>query len=206
VGIIDLTRGEMGSRGTKEMRDYESGKAAQVMGLSLRENLNFRDCYFINDELHRLKIIEKIRQYRPSIVLANSPSDRHPDHARASKLVREACYYSGLTKIETFHDGALQEIWRPQTVALYIQDYFLHPSFVIDVSDFWQQKIEVLKCYSSQFYNPESTEPETPISGKEFFDFLQGKSLNMGRPCGFHLGEGFIVDRYIGIDSLSNLR
>jgi bacillithiol biosynthesis deacetylase BshB1 len=206
VGFIDLTGGELGSRGSKELRLQEAEKAAVKMGLSLRENLHFRDCHFVNDEWHRLKIIEKIRQFRPTIVLANSPSDRHPDHAKASELVREACFYSGLSKIETFHNGEPQESWRPQSVFMYIQDYYLTPSFVVDVTEFWSKKEEVLRCYGSQFFDPSSSEPETPISGKEFFDFLYGKALNFGRPCGFTLGEGFITDRYLGIESLESIR
>jgi bacillithiol biosynthesis deacetylase BshB1 len=202
VGIIDLTAGEMGSRGSKELRLEEASRAGELLGLSIRENLGFRDCYFSNDEWHRVKIIEKIRQYRPRVVLANTPSDRHPDHGKASQLVREACFYSGLHKIATSIDGVTQEAWRPQSVFMYIQDYYLEPSFVIDVTEFWDRKIESLKCYSSQFYNPDSKEPSTPISGKEFFDFLHGKALNLGRPCGFTLGEGFITDRYLGVNNL----
>jgi bacillithiol biosynthesis deacetylase BshB1 len=171
VGFIDLTGGEMGSRGSKDLRLEEANKAALMMGLDIRENLHFRDCHIANDEWHRLKIIEKIRQYKPTIVLANSPSDRHPDHAKASELVREACFYSGLAKIESFQDGRLQECWRPKSVFMYIQDYYLTPSFVLDVTDFWNKKVEVLQCYGSQFYNPESAEPATPISGEEFFEF-----------------------------------
>jgi bacillithiol biosynthesis deacetylase BshB1 len=206
VGFIDLTGGEMGSRGSKELRLEEAKNAAITMGLEIRENLNFRDCHITNDELHRLKIIEKIRQYKPTIVLANSPSDRHPDHAKASELVREACFYSGLSKIESFHNGEAQDCWRPRSVFMYIQDYFLTPSFVVDVSDFWDKKLQTLRCYGSQFYQANSEEPETPISGKEFFDFLYGKALNLGRPCGFTLGEGFITDRYLGVDNFDNIR
>jgi bacillithiol biosynthesis deacetylase BshB1 len=205
LGIIDLTNGELGSRGNKETRQQESKEAATLMGLSIRENLEFRDCFFTNDETHRLKVIEKIRKYRPQIVLVNSPSDRHPDHARASQLVREACYYSGLRKIETQYQGEQQEPWRPRSVFMYIQDYFLEPSFVVDITSFWDKKAAVLKCYSSQFYNPASAEPKTPISGEEFFDFLYGKALNLGRPCGFMLGEGFISERYPGVTSLSHI-
>ena len=206
VGFIDLTGGEMGSRGSKDLRMEEANKAALMMGLDIRENLHFRDCHIENDEWHRMKIIEKIRQYKPTIVLANSPSDRHPDHAKASELVREACFYSGLAKIESFQDGKPQECWRPKSVFMYIQDYYLTPSFVLDVTDFWNKKVEVLQCYGSQFYNPESAEPATPISGEEFFEFLYGKALALGRPCGFKLGEGFIADRYIGVDNLGSVR
>ena len=205
LGIIDLTAGELGSRGNKSLRIAEADKASKLMGLSIRENLEFRDCFFTDDEYHRIRVIEKIRKYRPQIVLVNSPSDRHPDHARASKLVREACYYAGLPKIVTLDQDEQQEPWRPRSVFMYIQDYYLDPSFVIDISGFWEKKLAVLKCYSSQFHNPESSEPNTPISGEELFDFLYGKSLNLGRPCGFTLGEGFISDRHIGVTSLNNI-
>lgn len=205
VGFIDLTQGEMGTRGTKESRLAESTRAAELLGLTVRENLNFRDCFFVDDEWHRMRVIEKIRQYRPSIVLVNSPSDRHPDHARASQLVRQACFYAGLPKIETVLNGQPQEPWRPRSVFMYIQDYYLEPSFVVDITGLWEKKLAVLKCYNTQFYNPQSTEPNTPISGADFFDFLHGKSLNYGRPCGFSLGEGFIADRYVGVSNLDDL-
>jgi bacillithiol biosynthesis deacetylase BshB1 len=205
VGLVDLTAGEMGSRGSRELRLKEAENAGRLMGLTVRENLEFRDCFIENDELHRLKVIEKIRQYRPSIVLANSPSDRHPDHARASELVREACFYSGLAKIETTSNGMLQEPWRPRSVFMYIQDYYLTPSFVVDISGHWDKKVAALKCYGSQFHDPTSTQPQTPISGEEFFDFLYGKALSYGRPCGFTLGEGFITERAPGVDSLNQV-
>ena len=175
------------------------------MGLHVRENLGFRDCFFEDDEWHRMRVIEKIRQYRPSVVLVNSPSDRHPDHARASNLVRQACFYAGLSKIETTFNGEVQEAWRPRSVFMYIQDYYLTPSFVVDVSSYWKKKLAVLNCYKSQFYNPASNEPQTPISGEAFFDFLYGKALNLGRPCGFTLGEGFISDRYVGVNNIDSL-
>lgn len=205
VGVIDLTAGEMGSRGSQEIRSQESAAAQEVMGLSIRENLNFRDCFFSNDEGHQLKVIEKIRKYRPSIVLVNAPSDRHPDHARASELVRAAAYLAGLPRISTTFNGEPQQAWRPRTVMMYIQDYYLEPSFVVDISGYWEKKVAILNCYSSQFFDSTSSEPNTPISGKDFFDFLYGKALNYGRPCGFTLGEGFIMDRYPGIASLTDI-
>jgi len=205
VGLVDLTTGEMGSRGSGELRLQEAEAASRLMGIVVRENLEFRDCFFTNDEWHRLTVIEKIRQYRPAIVLANSPSDRHPDHARASELVREACFYSGLAKIETSSNGILQEPWWPRYVFMYIQDYYLAPSFVVDISGYWEKKVAALKSYGSQFHNPVSKEPKTPISGEEFFDFLYGKALSYGRPCGFTLGEGFITDRSPGVQSISDV-
>lgn len=205
VGIIDLTSGEMGSRGSQETRTIEAAKASELLGLTVRENLEFRDCNFQNDEWHRLKIIQKIRQYRPRVVLVNSPSDRHPDHGRASALVREAAYYSGLIKLESLHEGHPQIAFRPQSVFMYIQDYLHTPNFVVNISEYWEKKLAVLNCYSTQFYASDSSEPKTPISGKEFFDFLEGRALNFGRPCGFLHGEGFICDRYIGVESIAHV-
>jgi bacillithiol biosynthesis deacetylase BshB1 len=176
-----------------------------MLGLTVRENLEFRDCQFQNDEWHRLKIIEKIRQYRPRVVLVNSPSDRHPDHGRASTLVREAAFYSGLIKLESQYNGLPQVAFRPQSVFMYIQDYFLTPTFVVNISEHWEKKLAVLKCYNTQFYSADSSEPKTPISGEEFFDFLYGRALNLGRPCGFLLGEGFINDRYTGVESIDHV-
>lgn len=205
VGIIDLTSGELGSRGSRETRMFEAEQASRIMGLTIRENLDFRDCHFQNDEWHRLKIIEKIRRYRPTIVLVNSPSDRHPDHGRASLMVREAAFLSGLIKLESQDKEIPQVAFRPPSVFMYIQDYYLNPTFVVDVSGYWEKKIEILKCYSSQFYTADSIEPKTPISGEEFFEFLYGRALNYGRPCGFLLGEGFITDRYAGVQSISHV-
>jgi len=205
VGIIDLTTGEMGSRGSRETRMQEAEQASRMLGLAVRENLEFRDCQFQNDEWHRLKIIEKIRQYRPRVVLVNAPSDRHPDHGRASTLVKEAAFYSGLIKLQSLHNGLPQVAFRPQSVFMYIQDYYLSPSFVVNISGYWEKKLAVLKCYNTQFYSANSSEPKTPISGEEFFDFLYGRALNLGRPCGFLLGEGFINDRYTGIESIDHV-
>lgn len=205
VGIIDLTQGELGSRGSTELRKKEAENASHVLGLSVRENLKLADGFFEHNEASLRAVIEMIRKYQPDIVLCNSHTDRHPDHGRASKLVSDACYYSGLVKIETTVDGVMQEKWRPRAVYQYIQDYYLKPDFVIDVTPFWNKKIEALKCFSSQFYDPQSAEPLTPISGEEFFDFLKGRALQMGRPAGFLLAEGFIADRIIGVDDLTLL-
>lgn len=200
VGVADLTRGEMGSRGNGELRLKEAAKASEILGLSIRENLELEDCFFQHDRLSLLKIVSAIRKYRPEVVLTNAPSDRHPDHGRASKLVRDACFYSGLIRIE---DG--QEAWRPKAVYMFIQDYYHKPDFVVNVTDFWDRKIEALKAFSSQFYDPLSDEPSTPISGKEFFDFLRSRAMDMGRPSGYLLAEGFIVDRVPGVSDLLHL-
>ena len=205
VGIVDLTRGELGSRGSADLRDEESANAFKMLGIQARENLKLKDGFFEqNEETSRL-IISSIRHHRPQIVLAPAPSDRHPDHGRASKLIRDAAFYSGLIKIETSRDGKYQEVWRPSAVYFYVQDYYHKPDFVIDVTKFWDKKIEILLCYSSQFYRSQSMEPLTPISGSEFFDFLKGRAMQMGRPAGFVLGEGFLADRTIGISGFGDL-
>jgi bacillithiol biosynthesis deacetylase BshB1 len=206
VGIVDLTRGELGSRGSASLRDQESAAASKVLGIAERRNLQLKDGFFEHNHDSSLSIVEMIRHFRPRIVLCNSPSDRHPDHGRASKLVREACFLSGLAKIETTLDGHLQEAWRPKSVYCYIQDHYLKPDFVVDITGFWDKKIEALKCYSSQFYQPEAKEPATPISGIEFFEFLRGRALQMGRPAGYMLAEGFIADRTPGVSDLNHLQ
>ncbi|HPQ08302.1 MAG TPA: bacillithiol biosynthesis deacetylase BshB1 [Bacteroidia bacterium] len=205
VGIIDLTGGELGTRGNKELRLQEASKANKLMGISIRENLNMRDGFFKNDEEHQLKIIQKIRQYQPDIILANAPTDRHNDHGRAAQLVKEAAFLSGLIKIETTLDGQAQQAWRPKAVYHYIQDYFLEPTFVVDISPYFQKKIEILKCYSSQFYNPNSNEPETPISKKDFFDVIESKARILGRYINAEFAEGFIANRYIGVNDIVDL-
>jgi N-acetylglucosamine malate deacetylase 1 len=206
VGVIDLTQGELGSRGTIETRYAEADEASTIMGLSIRENLKMADGFFaINAENKRL-IIQMIRKYRPQIVLANAIEDRHPDHGRAAKLVSEACFLAGLRKIETVLDGQIQEAYRPKAVYHYIQDHYIKPDFVVDVTEFVDLKIEAIKAYKTQFYDPNSNEPETPISGAEFFDFIKGRMLQFGRPIGVRYGEGFTVEREIGVEDLFDLR
>jgi len=205
VGVVDLTQGELGSRGSGELRLIEALNSAKLMGLTTRENLGMRDGFFELDEEHLLKIVEKIRKYQPTIVLCNAPSDRHPDHGRASALVERACFLSGLARIETTHGGEKQAHWRPKAVYKYIQDFYLKPDFVLDVSNYWDKKIAALQCFSSQFFSADSKEPKTPISGAEYFDFLKGRAMEMGRPSGFLLGEGFIATRPPGVDDLTKL-
>jgi bacillithiol biosynthesis deacetylase BshB1 len=205
VGVIDLTQGELGSRGTMETRYAEAGEASTIMGLSIRENLKMADGFFaINEENIRL-IIQMIRKYRPKIVLANAIEDRHPDHGRAAKLVSEACFLAGLRKIETVLDGQIQEAYRPKAVYHYIQDYHIKPDFVVDVTEFVDRKIEAIKAYKTQFYDPNSNEPETPISGAEFLDFIKGRMLQFGRPIGAQYAEGFTVEREMGVEDLFDL-
>lgn len=206
VGVIDLTEGQLGSRGSIEQRYKEAAKAAEIQGLSIRENLGMEDGWFRNDKDAQDKVIEMIRKYKPEIVLANAISDRHPDHGRGANLVAEACFYSGLLKVETFHKGVKQDAWRPAALYHYIQDYHIEPDFVIDVSDYWDQKIEAVLAFSSQFYNPESNEKETPISSKSFMDFLAARARTIGRPIQAEYGEGFTCTRYMGVNDLFDLK
>lgn len=202
VGIIDLTEGELGTRGTVETRYEEAADASKIIGLSARENLRMPDGFFEDNAENKRLIIEQIRKYQPEIVLANSISDRHPDHGRAGKLVEDACFLAGLRKIETSMEGQEQLPHRPRLVAHYIQDFYLEPSFVIDVTPFVERKIEVIKAFKTQFYDPNSPEPSTPISGEEFFDFIKGRMLNMGRPAGMRYAEGFTISRVFGVKDL----
>ena len=184
VGIVDLTRGELGTRGSKEIRDQEAMAAATILGVQIRENLNFRDGFFINDEQHQLEIIKKIRKYQPEIVLCNAIDDRHIDHGKGSKLVSDACFLSGLRKIETSLDGEHQNAWRPKVVYHYIQWKNLEPDFVVDISGFMDVKMESILAYSSQFYNPNTNEPESPISSKNFLDSVKYRAQDLGRIIG----------------------
>ena len=205
VGIIDLTRGELGTRGTAEIRDAEAKKAAEILGVSLRENLNMRDGFFVNDEVHQLEIIKKIRQYRPEIVICNATSDRHIDHGKGSKLVSDACFLSGLRKIETSIEGKNQEAWRPKVVYHYIQWVNLEPDFVVDISDFIDKKTDSILAYSSQFYSEDSKEPVTPIATKNFLESIHYRSRDLGRLVGVEYAEGFTVERYVAVKSLGDL-
>ncbi len=205
VGIIDLTQGELGTRGTAEVRKKEAEKSAKILGLSIRENLGFADGFFVNDKEHQLAVIAKIRQYRPEIVLANSVTDRHPDHGRAAKLISDSCFYSGLLKIVTEHEGKKQQLWRPKAVYHYIQDYSIEPDFVVETSDFFEIKKKAILCFTSQFYDPNSKEPETPISSKDFLNFVKARDIHFGRPIGAKYAEGFTVNRSIGVNDLFNL-
>lgn len=205
VGILDLTRGELGTRGNAELRTKEANDAAIILGVSFRTQLNLKDCFFENNEENQKKIIEIIRKHQPEIILCNAISDRHPDHGRASKLVSDASFYSGLIKIETHTDNKIQQAWRPKAVYHYIQDQYIHPDFVIDISDFIDIKHKAIMAYSSQFYNPSSNEPETPISSKHFIESVNSKMSILGRDIGVKFAEGFTVNRYPGINSLFDL-
>jgi bacillithiol biosynthesis deacetylase BshB1 len=204
-GIIDLTCGELGTRGSGEIRLLEAANAAKILGVSVRDNLKMADAFFKNDKEHQLEIIKKIREFQPEIILCNATSDRHPDHGRASSLVSEACFYSGLMRIETKHNGIEQKSWRPKAVYHYIQDRQIKPDFVVDITSFIEKKMEAIRAFKSQFYNPDSTEPESPISMKNFFDQVKGKMQVSGRDAGFEFAEGFTVERTIGVDNLFHI-
>ncbi len=206
VGIIDLTRGELGSRGTATTRTLEAENAGKLMGLSVRENLDLADGFFDDSFDTKMRIIQQIRKYQPDIVLANAMSDRHPDHGRAGKIVADASFLSGLVKIQSAEDDIPQAPFRPQLLLHYIQDHYLKPDIVIDVSDFMEQKIEVIKAFTTQFYDPNFDGPETPISGEDFFDFIKGRMMTLGRPIGAKYAEGFTCDRILGVDDLFDLR
>lgn len=205
AGIIDLTQGELGTRGTPETRKQEAQAAARILGLSIRENMEFQDGFFTNDQAHQLAIIKKIRQYQPEIVITNAPTDRHPDHGRASELVKEAAFYAGLRKVETEQEGKLQEHWRPHIVYHFIQYYHIEPELVVDIEPFVDQKIEAIKAYRSQFYDPESDEPETILTSPDFFEFLKGRWRELGSAAHLNIGEGFVSQRTIAVDDLFKL-
>lgn len=206
VGIVDLTRGELGTRGSAEIRDQEAAKAAKILNLSIRENLNFRDGFFVNDEKHQLEIIRSIRKFKPEIVICNAVNDRHIDHGKGSKLVSDACFLSGLPKIKTDYDGVQQEAWRPKLVYHYVQWINLEPDFVVDVTGFMDIKMESILAYSSQFYNPDADEPETPITSKNFLDSVKYRAQDLGRLIGTEFAEGFTVERYLAVNSLGDLK
>ncbi|UFH45144.1 bacillithiol biosynthesis deacetylase BshB1 [Flavobacterium galactosidilyticum] len=206
VGIVDLTRGELGTRGSAEIRDQEANAAAKILGVVARENLEMRDGFFVNDEKHQLEIIKMIRKYQPEIVLCNAIDDRHIDHGKGSKLVSDACFLSGLMKIETELDGEKQNAWRPKLVYHYIQWKNIEPDFVVDITGFTDKKIESILAYSSQFYDPKSKEPESPISSKNFLESLNYRSRDLGRIAGLEHAEGFTVERHVAVNSLADLK
>lgn len=205
VGILDLTKGELGTRGSAEIRTKEAMKASEILGLKLRTQLNMADGFFANDEKHQMQIIEQIRFHQPEIVFANAVSDRHPDHGRAAKLIADACFYSGLAKVESKLNGQKQHVWRPKAIYHYIQDNYIHPDFVIDITEFMDKKMESIMAYSSQFFDPNSKEPQTPISSKEFLEVIKAKNAIWGRSIGTAYAEGFTSNKYIGVKSVFDL-
>ena len=208
VGIIDLTRGELGTRGNAESRDEESEVAANILGVAMRTNMEFADGFFVNDRLHQIELIKMIRKFKPEIVLCNTVDDRHIDHGKGSKLVSDACFLSGLLKIDTICEDTdgWQEPWRPKHVYHYIQWKNLEPDFVVDVSGFMNKKMESVLAYKTQFFDADSKEPETPISSKNFTDSIEYRARDLGRLVGVEYGEGFSVERFVAVDSLFNLK
>ena len=206
VGIVDLTRGELGTRGTAETRDEEAADSARILGLHARENLRFRDGFFQNDEFHRLEVIKVIRKYQPEIILSNALEDRHPDHGRAGDLVYDSVFLSGLPKIETEVEGLNQAAHRPRLLLQYIQDRYLKPDIIVDISAHMDQKIESIKAFKTQFYNPDVDGLQTYISSPEFFETVIGRSREFGKSIGATFGEGFTSRKLLGVDNLFDLK
>ncbi len=205
VGILDMTRGELGTRGTPEQRIEEARASAKRMGVAVRENAGMADGFFRNDQEHQLILIGYIRKYQPDIIIANSLSDRHPDHGRAAKLVSDSCFLSGLRKIATTADGSLQKAWRPGRVFHMIQDRFAEPSFIVDISDAFEIKMEAIKCFKSQFHDPDSNEPPTYLATDRFLKTIEARDAMIGKRIGKKYGEGFISENIPGISNLDAL-
>lgn len=206
-GILDLSRGELGTRGTVEIRAEEAANAAQILGAAFRQTLDIPDGLFEHKPENWLKIVQTIRACRPEVVLCNAPDDRHPDHGRASKMTLDACYYSGLEKIETLSEsGEKQAPWRPRAVYQYIQDRHLSPDFVVDITPYFPQKMEAILAFRSQFFDPGGDAPNTPISGKDFLDFMEAKARVFGRSIEVEFAEGFICPRVPGVGDLFSLK
>ncbi len=205
VGVVDLTQGELGTRGSAELRAEEATASAEILGLAIRENLGLRDGFFLNDEVNRLKVIEAIRKYQPEIVLANAYSDRHPDHGRASELINDAVFLSGLTKIETQLDGRGQKPWRPRLLLHYIQDRYIQPDILIDITPYWEQKLASIRAFRSQFFDPKSIEPDTYISSPDFLNALEARCREFGKSIQVTYAEGFTSKKLLGVKSLFDL-
>jgi N-acetylglucosamine malate deacetylase 1 len=205
AGIVDFTRGELGTRGSVEIRQQEADRASEILGLSVRENLGFADGFFRNDEEHQRAVIRVIRKYQPDIVLANAIHDRHSDHGRAAELAADACFLSGLAKIETETDGVKQQPWRPRAVYHYIQSQFITPDIIVDISDFWAKKVASYMAYKSQVFDPESTEPQTYISSPHFLKLIEARAVEFGNAIGTQYGEGYTVRRFPGVKNLMDL-
>ncbi len=207
VGVVDFTRGELGTRGTVETRDAEAAASSALLGLSIRENLNFRDGFYMNDEQHQIEVAKVIRKYQPEIVLANAVYDRHPDHGKGAELSFNACFISGLVKIETTgQDGEKQLPWRPKALYHFIQSQYIQPDFIVDISDYWITKMNSIRAFKSQFYDPQNNDPETYISNPGFMKMLESRAQEYGHAIGVKFGEGFTVRRSIGVDGLFSLR
>jgi bacillithiol biosynthesis deacetylase BshB1 len=207
VGIVDLTRGELGTRGSAEIRDSEAEAAGKILGLTVRENLAIPDGFFQNTKEYQLKVIEAIRKYQPEIIITNAYHDRHPDHGRANELVDTAAFLSGLRKIETYANGELQEPWRAEILLHFIQDEYIKPDILVDVTDFWDKKVESIYAYGSQFHNPDwEDEPQTYISSPEFIQIVEARAREYGKVIQVKFAEGFTSRRILGVDNLFNLK
>jgi len=206
VGIVDFTRGELGTRGSAETRDAEAADSAKILGLHARENLRFKDAFFKNDEAHQKEVIRMIRKYQPEIVLSNALHDRHPDHGRAGDLSNDSCFLSGLSKIKTQQDGIEQEAWRPRLLLQYIQDHYIEPDIIIDITPYIEVKMQSIRAFKTQFYNPDLDEPATYISSPEFFESTIGRAREFGRSIGATYGEGFTSRKLLGVDNLFDLK
>lgn len=205
VGVVDLTQGELGTRGTVQTRQQEAADAARILGLSVRRNLSLPDGFFKNDREHQLRVVEVIREFQPDILIANAVYDRHPDHGRGAELVFEASFLAGLAKVETELNGKKQSAWRPKALYHFIQSQILEPDFVVDISEFWDKKMDSVRAYKTQFYDPNSKEPDTYISNPAFLRMVESRAQEFGHAIGVRFGEGYTVRRLIGVDSLRDL-
>lgn len=205
AGVVDFTQGELGTRGTPEIRRAEAQEAGRIMGLSIRENLGFRDGFFKNDEEHQLEVVKMIRKYQPEIVLANAVNDRHTDHGKASEIAKYACFIAGLAKVETMVDGESQKPWRPKAVYHYIQSIPHQPDLIVDVSSAWETKMKAVLAFKSQFFDPNSTEANTYISSPKFMEMIKSRGIHYGHEIGVEYGEGFTVERMPGVDTVFDL-
>ncbi|QEC75569.1 bacillithiol biosynthesis deacetylase BshB1 [Mucilaginibacter ginsenosidivorax] len=207
VGIVDLTRGELGTRGSAEIREQEAAAAAKILGLAVRDNLAIPDGFFENTREYQLKIIAAIRKYQPKIVITNAYHDRHPDHGRANELVEASAFLAGLRKIETFENGEAQQAWRPEMVLHFIQDNYIKPDILIDITEYWDKKVESIYAYGSQFYNPEwENEPQTYISTPEFINVVAARASEFGKSIGAKYAEGYTSRKILGVDNLFALK
>ena len=205
VGIVDFTRGELGTRGTAQSREQEATDSAKILGISARENLDLKDGFFRNHQEEQLTVVRAIRKYQPEIILANAIYDRHPDHGKGSDLAFDATFLSGLSKVETSLDGKPQSPWRPKAIYHYVQSQYIEPDFVVDVSDFWEKKMAAIRAFKTQFYDPNNKEPNTFISNPGFLKMVESRAQEMGYSIGTNYGEGFTVRRFIGVKSLFDI-
>ncbi len=205
VGIADLTQGELGTRGSATLRLEEAAEAAKILGVHARENLYLRDGRFQNNEADQLEIIKVVRKYQPEIVLTNAPVDRHPDHGRAANLVSDACFYSGLIRIESSVNGEVQKAWRPKAIYHFVQSQSLAVDYVVNITPYWETKLASIRAYRSQFHDPNSKEPETYISSENFMRMVEARAIEHGHIIGAKYGEGFIRSKIAGINSFFDL-